>query len=115
MSWIEAFNGWYVGNAEIIFEVSVVLFMASSVFNAHMTYKRLNNIQNSVGFLLTHSRELEFEVQRLKEISGRSSENYIDEVGRVSVNTKRRTKFVFDERTGDVLEVPDILNRPEAK
>lgn len=74
MSWLETLINWYVDNAEIIFKVSVVFFMAASLFNAHMTYRRLNNLQNWVSFLLNHLRELE--MKRLKKITRRNSESF---------------------------------------
>lgn len=76
MSWIETLINWYVGNAEIIFKVSVVLFMVASLFNAHMTYKRLNNLQNWAVFLLEYSRKLELDMQKIKEITRRNSESF---------------------------------------
>lgn len=79
MSWTEMLFNWYGNNAEIIFKVSVVFFMAVSLFNAHMTYKRLNNLQNLVAFLLGHSRKLELEVQIMKEITRRNSASFGNE------------------------------------
>lgn len=76
MSWIETLINWYVGNAEIIFKVSVVLFMGASVFNAYTAYRRLNTMQNWVAFLLEHSRKLELEMQRIKGITRRNSESF---------------------------------------
>ncbi len=38
-----------------------------------------------------------------------------NEIKKMRFRDHKYSRFVYDKQTGDVLEVPDILNRPEAK
>lgn len=106
MSWFESFLQW---SAEIDlnfwFLLVSVWFLILCNYFMHRWVDRLEDYSNS---LLLRVFELEKSLQQTRE-------TFIDEAGRVETNIERHTKFVFDERTGEVLEVPDILRKPQTK
>lgn len=106
MSWLESFMQWLIENNVTYWLLLVsVWFLILCDYFLHRRIERLEDYSNS---LLLRVFELEKSLQQTRE-------TFIDEAGRVATNVERHTKFVFDERTGEVLEVPDILRKPQTE
>lgn len=102
MSWLESFLQW---SAEI--DVNYWLLLVSVWFLILCNYfmhRRVDRLEDYANSLLLRVFELEKSLQQTRE-------TFIDEAGRVAANVERHTTFVFDNRTGEVLEIPDILRR----
>lgn len=108
MSWIEPFLQWLSENNANFWHWTLLFCVWCQIACNYFMLRR-------IGLLEDYSNSLFFRVFKLETSLQQTRETFIDEAGRVETNIERHTKFVFDERTGDVLEVPDILNRPEAK
>lgn len=100
MSWLESFLQW---SAEIDLKFWLSLLSVwFLIFWNFFIQRRIYRLEDYANSLLFRVFELEKSLQQTRE-------TFIDEAGRVAANVERHTKFVFDDRTGEVLEVPDIL------
>ncbi len=100
MSWLESFLQWLAEN-DLKYWLSL-LSVWFLIFWNFFIQRRIYRLEDYANSLLFRVFELESVIRR-------------SEAGRVSTDTERHTKFVFDEQTGEVLEVPDVLRKPEVK
>ena len=102
MSWLESFMQWLLENNANFWHWTLLFCVWCQIGCNYFMLRRIGRLEDYANSLLFRVFELESVIRR-------------SEAGRVSTDTERHTKFVFDEQTGEVLEVPDVLRKPEVK
>ena len=102
MSWLESFMQWLSENNANFWHWTLLFCVWCQIACNYFMLRRIGRLEDYSSSLLLRVFELESVIRR-------------SEAGKVSTDIGRHTKFVFDEQTGEVLEVPDVLRKPEVK